>query len=100
MARDLAAAKSSLMSAINSGDATLTKKIENVDAALAAAIAANAAADEATKAELVAKDETMTAELERLNTFVIVVCVVAGVGVAGCAGLLVWILIDKRKLIK
>ena len=114
-----------LTAAMLAGDSALDEKITALQAALDAAIAACDADDEALKQELKnavatlnvavsrvqqnlddattaleAKDSAMQTELERMNTFIIVVCVIASVGMAGCAGLVTYIIIDKRKLIK
>ena len=129
VAADLAAAEQALNEAIATGDKALDDKIAALNTAMENAIAATNAASEAAdealkaelaaavatlneaiakvqknldnaKAELVAQDQVMTAELERLNTFITVVCVIASVGVAGCLGLVIYIVIDKRKLMK
>ena len=114
-----------LNAAIAAGDADLDQKITALQAALDAAMTASDAADEAlkqemknavatlnaavnqvqknlnnAKEELVAQDQIMTAELQRQNTFLIVVCVIASVGMAGCMGLVAYIVIDKRKPIR
>ena len=124
VAADLAAAEVALNKAIANGDKALDEKIAALNTALEAAIAASNAADETltaemnkavdalnkaiaqvqknlddAKAELVAKDEVMTAELERLNTFVIVVCVIAGTALCGCGVLVYFVFFGKRKLI-
>lgn len=124
VAADLAAAQQALNEAIASGDKTLDDKITALNTALEAAIAASSAADEAlssemkqavaalekavaqvqknldeAKAELVAKDDAMQAELEKLNTFVIVVCVIAGTALCGCGVLVYFVFFGKRKLI-
>lgn len=124
VAADLAAAQQALNEAIASGDKALDDKIAALNTALEAAIAASSAADEAlssemkqavaalekavaqvqknldeAKAELVAKDDAMQAELEKLNTFVIVVCVIAGTALCGCGVLVYFVFFGKRKLI-
>ena len=124
VAADLAAAQQALNEAIASGDKALDDKIAALNTALEAAIAASSAADEAlssemkqavaalekaiaqvqknldeAKAELVAKDDAMQAELEKLNTFVIVVCVIAGTAMCGCGVLVYFVFFGKRKLI-
>ena len=125
VASDLAAAQKDLSAAISSGDAALTTKIESLTTALDAAKAALEAADEATKAELSAKIDAASdtvdaaiealsqeladvkaaleaknaeqdAQLAKLNTFVIVVCVIACLSVAGCAAALVLVLKKKQ----
>ena len=125
VASDLAAAQKALSDAISTGDAALTTKIDTVNAALDAAKAALEAADEAAKAELTAQIEAASntveaaiealskeladtkaaldaknaeqdAQLAQLNTFIIVVCVIACLGVAGCAAALVLVLKKKQ----
>ena len=83
-----------------------------------AAIVASAAADDALKLQLNQAVETMNMAVqqvqknldeakielekkdEKLNAMVVTAIVIASVGMAGCAGLAAYIIIDKRKLIK
>ena len=120
--KELAAAISSGDSAL---DAKIESKIEALNAALNTAKAALEAADEAAKAELAAqidaasntveaaiealtkelaevktaleaKNAEQDAQMAKLNTFIIVVCVIACLGVAGCAAALVLVLKKKQ----
>ena len=123
---DLSKAEAQLIEAIASGDKTLDDKISGLNEVLTVAIAAADAANETLRAELTArideavsalnaaisavqkeltdskaeqkaKDEQQDTQMERMNTFLIVVCVIAGVGLAGCAALLIYIVMDKRR---
>ena len=124
-AANLASTRQELIDAITSGDEALADSIDGLNAALEAAVAAAEAADEALRTELNARiDEAVAAlnatiaqvqkdledakaelndkvaehdaELNRLNTFVIVVCVMACIAIAGCAAVVVMVVLKKK----
>lgn len=126
VAQNLAKAEQELTAAIAAGDQDLDHKITLLNEGLTVAIAAADAANEALRTELNArideavatleaavaqvqknldnaeatlkeKDAQHDAELDRLNTFVTVVCVIASLALVGCAALLVITIIGKRK---
>ena len=122
VAADLAATRLLLNTSMAAGDKALHNRINELTAALEAAIAAAEAADADLSAELEKAVETLNAaiaqvqknldnaeaalkekdaqhdaELDRLNTFVTVVCVIASLALVGCATLLVITIIGKRK---
>ncbi len=90
---DLNAAIDGAEAAAEAADADLTAKIDSAEAALEKAIEALAAELDSTKAELMEKDG-------KLQTFIIIVCVVSGVAFCGCGALALWILDTRRKLTK
>ncbi len=104
----LVTAKAVLEAADSANKAELTAKIEEADKALQAAIEAlqtavddlSAELDKA-KSDLAKADADNKADLEakdsQQQTFIIVVCVISCVALCGTAGLLVWMLVDKRK---
>ena len=114
VAADLEEAKRALNEAILAGDGALDEKIIALQVALENAIAVSGADGTALRAELQEAVATLNAaiaanadadaqtnrELERLKTFVIVVCVIASLALAGCVALVSAIIIDKRKLVK
>ena len=115
---DLALAKQELIDAIIAGDTDLDEKFAALQSAMDAAMAASAVADDALKLQLNQAVETMNMAVqqvqknldeakdelakkdEKLNAMVVTAIVIASVGMAGCAGLAAFIIIDKRKLIK
>ncbi len=126
VAENLAQAQQELQEAIDAGDKKLHIRVESLGEAMGAALAAAQAADEAlkmelnaridqavaaleaaiaqtqknldeVKAQLMAKDEQLAAKDAQLNTLVIVAIVLGGMGVCGCAALMIFLIVDKRK---
>ena len=122
----IAAAKDELNKAIAEGDKTLDDKIAALNTALENAKAALEATDAANQTELIKaiadgeavlqaainkvasdlavaekalkeKDAQLDETIDGLNTVIIIVGVVAGVGVAGNVALLTWMLVSRRK---
>ena len=109
VAADLEQAKLDVNAAILAGDADLAQKIAELQKAMDAATAVSNAADNALKAELADAVATMHAAIAQLqveidntqnkwNTLAIIAITLASVGVAGGAGLLIFVIVDKRKL--
>ena len=114
---DLEDAMSALESAINAGDTALDGKITELNDALAAARLVLEATDADNKAELTDKiDEAYATldvainavqanlddvkeELNGLQTFVIVVCVISCISLCGCGAFVIWFFIDRKKKI-
>ena len=114
---DLDTTKAKLDKAIADGDTALDGKITKLNTALNNAVAALEKADSANKSELTTKIDEANAALQaainalsnelnatnekvaELETFIIIVCVIAGVAFCGCGTLAVFYIIDKRKKI-
>ena len=111
VATDLEQAKLDVNAAILAGDADLAQKIAALQTAMNVATEVSNAADNVLKAELSDAVATLNAaiaalqnrvetEKERLNSMLVLAIVMAGVVVAGCVGLTVYVIVDKRKLVR
>ena len=115
--KNLDNAKEELNKAIADGDTKLDGKITALGEALETAKATLEATDSANKSELTTKIDEANAALQaainalsnelnatnekvaELETFIIIVCVIAGVAFCGCGTLAVFYIIDKKKKI-
>lgn len=94
----LNAAIKALGKKLDDAKAALEKADKDNKAALEKADADNKAALEAKDLELDAKDSKLTEITNDLKTFIIVVCVIASVALAGCGAFVIWFFIDRKKI--
>lgn len=78
--------------------AELTAKLDEAYASLDAAIKAVQKNLDDAKAALEAKDSELTETTNDLKTFILVVCVIASVALAGCGAFVIWFFIDRKKI--
>ncbi len=94
----LAKAVATLEAADSDNKAELTKAMNDAYASLDAAIKAVQKSLDNVKAELTAEFEAkIEAKTQSLETFIIVVCVIAGVSFVGSGAFIIWFLVDKKK---
>lgn len=90
-------AKAAIEKADADNKAELTKKIEEANAALTAAIDALSARLDLVESELSDKDAALEKTAGDLKTFIIIVCVMSSVALAGSGAFTVWFFIDRKK---